>query len=91
MLATTKHETASTMQPIDEYGDSAYFTQMHENRSDLGNTEPGDGARFHGRGFVQLTGRLNCTAMPGVVQSIFPEATDFTEYSYAVKVIAMRQ
>jgi len=40
---------------------------------------------------VQLTGRLNCTAMPGVVQSIFPEATDFTEYSYAVKVIAMRQ
>jgi putative chitinase len=26
MLATTKHETASTMQPIDEFGDNAYFT-----------------------------------------------------------------
>ena len=85
MLATTKHETASTMQPIDEYGDAAYFTQMYENRSDLGNTAPGDGARFHRRGFVQLTGRANYTAMTGVVRSIFPDAPDFTEHPDAVK------
>ena len=74
MLATTKHETASTLQPIDEYGDAAYFTQMNENRSDVNNTAPGDGASFHGRRFVQLTGRANYTAVTGVGQSIVADA-----------------
>jgi peptidoglycan L-alanyl-D-glutamate endopeptidase CwlK len=32
---------------------------LYEGRSSLGNTQPGDGPRFKGRGFVQLTGRAN--------------------------------
>jgi len=59
-------ETAHTMRPIMEYGRAAYFTRMYDPEglrpavaAQLGNTEAGDGCRFCGRGYVQLTGRAN--------------------------------
>ncbi len=56
-LAQAAHETDG-FRTLEEYGNAAYFAR-YEGRRDIGNTQPGDGARFHGRGVFQLTGRAN--------------------------------
>lgn len=59
-----EREAAFLGQLAHESGALRYWEEIasgvaYEGRVDLGNTQPGDGKRFKGRGPIQLTGRAN--------------------------------
>ena len=53
-LAQTNHESGNFVYKEEIASGTAY-----EGRKDLGNIQPGDGKRYKGRGYIQLTGRAN--------------------------------
>lgn len=100
-LATAYHETAGTMQPIHEMGGAAYFTRMYDingsrpaKARELGNLTPGDGIRYAGRGYVQLTGKTNYAkagAKLGIDLVADPDAAMRPDIAAAIMVHGMRE
>ena len=64
-LGQIGHESAGLRYPMEIHDGSNY-----EGRSDLGNTQPGDGVMYAGTGFIQVTGRANHQDFADYMESI---------------------
>lgn len=78
LMANMMHETCQFVY-LKELADG----RAYEGRSDLGNTQPGDGPRFKGAGVLQLTGRYNYQRLAdGVGDQRVMEGVDYVADTY---------
>jgi putative chitinase len=75
-LAQLGHESGG-MRWLSEIWGPTPAQERYEGREDLGNTQPGDGSRFRGRGVIQTTGRANYAKVRDRLRERFADVPDF--------------
>ena len=70
-LAQLGHESGGLQHTREIWGPTPAQAR-YECRADLGNTQPGDGARFRGHGLIQVTGRDNHAQVRDRLRAKFP-------------------
>ena len=75
-LAQIGHESGRLVYVREIWGPTP-AQQRYEGRVDLGNTQPGDGKRYMGRGLIQTTGRANYCATRDGLAAYVPNVPDF--------------
>jgi predicted chitinase len=105
MLATVYHETAQTLEPILERGSRDYIASRYDpvladtparraRAKRMGNTEEGDGWKFRGRGFCQLTWRANYKTLGDAIGQdlvTHPDLALDSEIAYQILSVGMRR
>ena len=69
-LAQIGHESGGLKYSRELWGPTT-AQRRYEGRVDLGNTQPGDGSLYRGRGLIQITGRANYQAVSDALHEDF--------------------
>lgn len=95
---TNKAQIANILAQVEIETNFKYLEEFasgsaYEGRSDLGNNIAGDGKRFKGRGYIQITGRTNYTKFSNILNVDFisnPDLAKNTQNAAKIAIIGMR-